>query len=108
VSVARALELGRKSLSTQGWSAAFTHLSVADGEQPLQAADLEGLAMSARLMGKEAECADLLARAHRGFQDEGIAAARGSVRISRGLYLFGQWRSGASGRLVLARRAVDV
>lgn len=54
------------------WGAAFTHLSAADGERPLQAADLEGLAMSAHLIGKEAECADLLARAHRGFLDEGL------------------------------------
>jgi DNA-binding CsgD family transcriptional regulator len=54
------------------WGAAFTHLSVADGERPLQAADLEGLAMSAHLIGKEAECTDLLARAHRGFLDEGL------------------------------------
>ena len=72
VSGARALELGRTSISTQAWAAAFMHLSVADSQQPLNAADLESLAMSAHLIGKEAECAELLARAHRGFLDDGL------------------------------------
>ena len=72
VSGARALELGRTSISTQAWAAAFMHLSVADSQQPLNAADLESLAMSAHLIGKETECAELLARAHRGFLDEGL------------------------------------
>jgi ATP/maltotriose-dependent transcriptional regulator MalT len=66
----RALELGRQSLRTRAWGAAFRHLSAADSAQPLQAVDLEALAASAHLIGKEAECAELLARAHRCFLAE--------------------------------------
>jgi ATP/maltotriose-dependent transcriptional regulator MalT len=46
-------------------------LSAADREQPLDPADLEELAKAAHLLGKETDCADLLARAHQGFLSRG-------------------------------------
>jgi hypothetical protein len=67
----RALDRGRELLRKQAWSAAFSQLSVVDREAPLDPEDLEGLAAAANLIGKEAESADLLARAHREFLNRG-------------------------------------
>lgn len=79
----RSLESGRKSLGKQAWGAAFSQMSVADRETPLEAEDLEKLAMAAHLIGKEAECTELLARAHRGFLDKNLPrkAARCAYRM---------------------------
>src|SRR5262245_51030281 len=68
---ALALNEGRELLRKQAWSAAFSRLSEADREQPLEPDDLQGLASAAHLIGMEAESADFLARAHRGFLARG-------------------------------------
>jgi DNA-binding NarL/FixJ family response regulator len=67
----QALERGRKSLRQQAWAAAFQHLSAADREAPLEPADLEELAKTAHLTGKETESVELLARAHQGYLSQG-------------------------------------
>jgi DNA-binding CsgD family transcriptional regulator len=60
----RALDEGRESLRKQSWASAFSLLSAADRETPLEPEDLEQLANAARLIGQEQRCAELLSRAH--------------------------------------------
>ena len=67
----QALERGRESFRKQAWSAAFSELMAADRETSLQPEDLAQLAQAARLIGKDAEGADLLARAHQAFLSRG-------------------------------------
>jgi len=64
---AQALDQGRESFQKQSWGAAFAHLSEADRESPLEPETLVEFAQAALLTGREAEGADLLARAHQGF-----------------------------------------
>ena len=47
------LELGRKSYSEQAWVRAFDSLASADREEPLSAEDLEMLARSAYMLGRD-------------------------------------------------------
>jgi len=46
-----ALELGREAFESAAWRDAFTHLSAADAEAPLEPADLEHLATATYLIG---------------------------------------------------------
>src|SRR5262249_53150572 len=62
-----AIEEGREYFRRQSWSAAFSQLSAADNESPLDPGDLVLLAQAARLIGRHAEGTDFLARAHQGF-----------------------------------------
>jgi len=72
---AEALDRGRQALQRQAWRAAYQHLRDADREGPLDAPDLEALATAAHLIGRHAECAELLTRAHQGFLTAGEATA---------------------------------
>ena len=67
MAVASAIEQGRECFRRQSWSAAFSQLSAADSESPLDPEDLVLLAQAARLIGRQAEGTDFLARAHQGF-----------------------------------------
>ena len=58
------LEQGRTAYGRQKWADAYSSLSEADREEPLQPEDLERLATSAYLVGKDAEGLDLLVRLH--------------------------------------------
>jgi DNA-binding CsgD family transcriptional regulator len=55
---------GRASLGRRAWEDAWSELSVADGEVPLQFRDLERLAVAAFLTGRDEESVDVWARAH--------------------------------------------
>ncbi|MGH9178880.1 MAG: LuxR C-terminal-related transcriptional regulator [Acidimicrobiales bacterium] len=59
-----ALERGRESFGQQAWSAAFTDLAQADRRAPLGLDDLERLAITAYLSGREAEAGDAWTRAY--------------------------------------------
>ena len=61
---AEALDRGREAFRRRAWSDAYGQLSAADREAPLEPEDLERLAIAAYLIGRGAESADLLARAH--------------------------------------------
>ena len=50
---ADALDRGRESFGRQAWGDAFALLSAADQESPLEAEDLERLAMAAYLTGRD-------------------------------------------------------
>ncbi len=59
------LERGRESISAEAWLDAHQSLSAADQSDPLGAEDLELLATSAYMLGRESEYLGLLERAHR-------------------------------------------
>src|SRR5438034_4962448 len=61
---ANALERARGSFARQAWADAFAQLSAADREAPLGPDDLERLARAADLVGRDAESAELWARAY--------------------------------------------
>ena len=65
------LAQGRKSFQKQAWAAAFSDFTAADQEAQLEPEDLVLLAQTALLIGKEAEGADLLARAYQAFLGRG-------------------------------------
>jgi len=61
------LELGRKSYRDQAWASAFDSLAAADRIEPLGAEDLELLARSAYMIGRDDEYVAALERAHQGY-----------------------------------------
>ena len=65
------LEQGRAAFRKQAWASAFSQLSEADQETPLDPQHLVELAQAALLIGKEAEGAQFLARAHQAFLGRG-------------------------------------
>lgn len=103
-----ALALGRDALRRQAWGAAFAHLSSADQEAALAPGDLEELATAAHMMGKDAECVQLLTRAHQGFltKGEAVAAARCALWLALGALVGGE-PGQASGWLARAARLLD-
>jgi ATP/maltotriose-dependent transcriptional regulator MalT len=102
------LETGRELLQKRSWSAAFSRLSDADHEAPLEPEDLEELAGAAHLLGKDAENADLLSRAHRGFLERGDTrpAARCALRLGSTLMINGD-HSKSGGWLSRAGRLLE-
>ena len=65
------LERGREAHSAEAWLDAYESLSAADRSDPLGPQDLELLAMSTYMLGREAEYLGLLERAHRAYLDVG-------------------------------------
>jgi len=102
---ANPLDQGREALRKQAWSTAFSQLSAADREAELEPADLQGLALAAYLIGKEAYGAEILARAHQRFLSEGDtpAAARCAFWLAFALLNDGDFAQ-AGGWLARARR----
>jgi DNA-binding CsgD family transcriptional regulator/tetratricopeptide (TPR) repeat protein len=74
------LERGRESYSSSAWAAAYESLARADQLAPLAAEDLERLATSAYMLGREDESMQLLERAYRGYS--GSAEGRRAVRCA--------------------------
>ena len=105
---AGALERGRDLLQQKAWAAAFAELSAADREAPLGPQDLVSLAIVAHLLGREAEYASFLARAHQLFQAEGDlrSAVRCAFWLGFSAMLNGDTAQ-ASGWLARARRLLD-
>jgi ATP/maltotriose-dependent transcriptional regulator MalT len=103
-----ALAQGRESLRLKAWGTAYARLSAADSKEPLDAADLQGLAMAAQLVGKDVESAGLLARAHQGFLSDGatLRAARCAFWLGY-IALFTGDSAQSSGWLGRARRLLE-
>lgn len=108
MSRAHELEQGRKALRRQEWRAAYAQLSAAEEKSPLDPRDLEALAVATFLIGKDAEAADFLARAHQRFLGEGNAerAARCAIWQAFALLSTGALAQ-AGGWLARARRLLD-
>ena len=105
---AEALDRGRELFGKQAWSSAFSHLLTADREAPLEPEDLQRLAMAAHLIGREAEFADSLTRAHQGYLAQGDTrgAVRCAFRLGFELLNSGEMAQ-AGGWFARARRLLD-
>jgi DNA-binding NarL/FixJ family response regulator len=70
----QSLARGSEAFRLRSWRNAYTFLSDADSQSPLEPDHLLHLAQAALLIGKEQEGADALARAHQGFLSAGQTA----------------------------------
>src|SRR5258706_16107674 len=79
-----ALARGREAFEQGAWSDAFTGLSAADAQAPLEPDDLDRLATAAYLIGEDTASADARTRAHNGFLERGekIRAARSAFWLA--------------------------
>ena len=102
------LERGREAYSAEAWSDAYEALSAADESDPLGAGDLELLASSAYMLGRENEYLALLERAHRAYLHAGdpLPALRCAFWIAVTLATRGDVGR-ASGWLGRAQRLLD-
>ncbi len=71
MSDAQALERGRERFARKAWAESYRLLQAADCDAPLDAEDLERLAIAAYLVGRDDECETVTARAHQAFLDRG-------------------------------------
>jgi DNA-binding CsgD family transcriptional regulator len=85
------LERGREAYARRAWREAYDALSSADRDERLQPADLELLATSAFMLGRDHEYVDVLERAHDAYLDgdELLRAVRcaiwcGLILVTRG------------------------
>ncbi len=101
------LEQAREAFRTRAWQDAFAQLSALDADGSLAPEDLDRLARAAYLTGRDPDCEDAWARAHRGFLNAGEMAQAVRCAFWLGLMLFnrgeeargGGW-IGRAGRLV--------
>jgi len=102
------LEQGRESYSSSAWLAAYESLTRADQSSPLAADDLERLAVSAYMLGREDEWRQVLERAHHAYSDHGepLRAVRCAFWIGIQLALKGEMGP-ATGWLGRAQRLLD-
>jgi DNA-binding NarL/FixJ family response regulator len=108
MTTADTLDRGRASFERRAWADAFDKLSAADRQTPLAPEDLERLAIAAYLVGRDADCDEVLARAHHDWLRLGGAerAARCAFWLAFGLLNRGELARGG-GWLARARRLLD-
>ena len=102
------LEQGRESYSSSAWADAYDSLSRADREDPLAGEDLELLATSAYMLGREDDWMQILERAFQRYSEAGVVlrAARCAFWIGMNLALRGEMGP-ATGWLGRAQRLVE-
>ena len=107
VDVPDGLERGREAYAKRAWTDAYESLSRADQTSPLGAEDLELLATSAYMLGRDNELSDL-ERAYHVYLDAGEAlrAARCAFWVGMQLFTLGEIGRG-TGWLGRARRLVE-
>jgi DNA-binding NarL/FixJ family response regulator len=108
MTTAHALDRGRESFGCQAWGDAYTQLSAADHEAPLEPEDLERLAVTAYLVGRDAHSADVWERAYHAhlYLGDVARAARCAFWLGFGFLLKGEMAHG-SGWLARAQRLLD-
>ena len=108
VDAAGELARGRESFTGWAWMDAYKSLSHADQEAPLGAGDLELLATSASMIGRDDDCLDSLERAYRVHLEAGEAlrAVRCAFWVGINLLLRGE-TARATGWLGRAQRLVE-
>jgi DNA-binding CsgD family transcriptional regulator len=102
------LERGRERYQRRAWADAYRSLSLADKAALLGPEDLELLAMSAYLVGRDDDYLSALDRAHRAYLDsgEGVRAIRCAFWL--GMRLFFRGETGrATGWLARAQRLLE-
>jgi DNA-binding CsgD family transcriptional regulator/tetratricopeptide (TPR) repeat protein len=102
------LERGRRSYEARAWMDAYETFSRADEAAPLDAEDLELLATSAYMLGRDDEWMALLERAHQLYVDaaEALPAVRCAFWVGTNLALRGEV-GGATGWLGRAQRLLE-
>ena len=100
-----ALSRGRDAYRRRAWSEGCAQLSAADREAPLEAEDLERLAIAATLLGRSAESEDAWARAHQQLLQRGHPerAARAALLLALDLIERNE-QARAGGWIARARR----
>jgi DNA-binding CsgD family transcriptional regulator len=103
------LALGRTAFDQRKWSAAYTRLAAADKKSSLEPEDLDLLATTAYLVGKDAASIDARGRAYHGFLDRGepVRAARSVFWLVFTLYGKPDFQAQAAGWHARARRLLD-
>jgi DNA-binding NarL/FixJ family response regulator len=103
-----AIVRGREAFDTKAWGDAYADLSAADRESPLGPDDLERLAVSARLTGRDEDSAEIWARAHHEHVRLGNVprAARATFWLAMGLLERGEMARGG-GWLARGRRLLE-
>lgn len=104
-----AVERGRASFARWAWGDAYATLSAADRDRSLDPEDLEHLAIAAHLIGREAESAEIWARAHQAFLS--LDNVERAARCAFWLALFSLLMQGdlalSGGWLARGRRLLD-
>ena len=108
MNAADSLDRGRRSFDRHAWAEAHAHLSAADQDAPLGAADLERLAMAASMLGRDDESDDAGARAFQECLRSGDVqrAARCAFWLGFGLLYRGEMSRGG-GWLARARGLLE-
>jgi DNA-binding NarL/FixJ family response regulator len=102
------LRRGRSSYSTRAWKDAYESLSRADRVEPLGPEDLEMLATTAYMIGREEEYFGAIERSHHAFLEAGEVLRAAHCAFWIGMNLALQGMSGpASGWLSRAQRLVE-
>lgn len=105
---ADAVDKGRELFEQQAWAEVYDCLSAADRETPLDPDDLERLATSAYLLGRDTDSVTLYSRAHQDFLDRGEIPRAARCAFWLGLTLLNRGeRARGAGWTSRAQRLVD-
>lgn len=103
-----ALQHGRESFERRSWAEAYRLLKEADRAAPLDAEDLERLAIAAYLVGRDDDCEACTARAHQAFLDRGDREGAARAAFWLGFALMGRGATApAAGWFARAGRLLD-
>ena len=103
-----ALKRGRRAFEARDWAGSHAALTEAEATEPLSPDDLELLATSAYMLGREHELLRLLERAHQGWVDAGDVRAAARTAIWLCIHLALRREAGsASGWLSRATRLLE-
>jgi DNA-binding CsgD family transcriptional regulator len=108
MTTAGGLDRGRESFARQAWATAYAELAAADRDAPLGPEDLQRLAVTAYLVGRDDESAELWERLHRELLRDGQVerAARSAFWLAFGLLNRGEAARGG-GWIARAGRLLD-
>jgi DNA-binding CsgD family transcriptional regulator len=102
------LRRGRTSFEQRAWADSYRLLHAADRDAPLDAEDLERLAIAAYMVGRDDDCEAFTARAHQTFLDHGDREAAARAAFWLGFALMGRGAiAPASGWFARAGRLLD-
>src|ERR1044071_8833620 len=108
-----ALGRGRDAFANRAWADAHKYLSLADSESPLAPEDLERLAVIGRMLGRDADAAEMWHRAHKQALQAGDIpqAVRFAFWLGFGLVNTGEFAQGggwlARGQRMLEEAGLD-
>jgi DNA-binding CsgD family transcriptional regulator len=108
MTVTETLKRGREAYRKQSWTVAYTHLTAADQENSLEPADMEDLAETAYLIGKDSDCVEYWSRAHRSYQYQGNNRKAANCAFWLGMILFNRGETAqGSGWMARARSIIQ-